>query len=107
MQVYKTVYKERQVYVPVYDDPFWNPEADGRVAGEGIGLPEASPYGALPYKQGAWYEWGQQRHNMLDALGGTLDTDSDVDQPADLGVWWGDSLPSGRMRSSLSDGDSF
>ena len=34
MQVYKTVYKERQVYVPVYDDPFWNPEADGRVAGE-------------------------------------------------------------------------
>ena len=38
---------------------------------------------------------------------GTLDTDSDVDQPADLGVWWGDSLPSGKMRSSLSDSDSF
>ena len=32
--MYKTVYKERTVYVPVYDDPFWNPEADGRVAGE-------------------------------------------------------------------------
>jgi hypothetical protein len=105
--VYNTVYKERTVYVPVYDDPFWNPEADGRVAGEGIGLPEASPYGALPYKTGAWYEWGQKRHNMLDALGGTLDTDRDVDQPADLGVWWGDSLPSGKMVSSLSDSDSF
>ena len=39
-------------------------------AEQGIGLPEASPYGALPYKQGAWYEWGKQRHNMLDALGG-------------------------------------
>ena len=39
--------------------------------------------------------------------GGTLDTDRDVDDPADLGVWWGDSLPSGRMRSSLSDSDSF
>ena len=34
--VYKTrtVYKENTVYVPVYDDPFWNPEADGRLAGE-------------------------------------------------------------------------
>jgi len=104
---YKTVYKARTVYVPVYDDPFWNPEADGRIAGEGIGLPEASPYGALPYKTGAWYEWGNKRHNMLDALGGTLDTDTDVDQPADLGVWWGDSLPSGKMKSSLSDSDSF
>jgi len=104
---YKTIYKARTVYVPVYDDPFWNPEADGRVAGEGIGLPEASPYGALPYKTGAWYEWGHKRHNMLDALGGTLDTDTDVDEPADLGVWWGDSLPSGKMASSLSDSDSF
>ena len=30
----RTVYKENTVYVPVYDDPFWNPEADGRLAGE-------------------------------------------------------------------------
>ncbi len=44
---------------------------------------------------------------MLDRLGGTLDTDRDVDAPADLGVWWSDSLPSSRMESSLSDGDSF
>ena len=36
---YKTLYKERTVNVPVYDDPFWNPQADGRIAGEGIGLP--------------------------------------------------------------------
>ena len=40
-------------------------------------------------------------------LSGTLDTDRDVDDPADLGVWWGDSLPSGRTDSSLSDSDSF
>ena len=104
---YKTLYKERTVYVPVYDDPFWNPATDGRVAGEGVGMPEASPHGALPYQTGSWYEHGTTRHNMLDALGGTLDTDRDVDDPADLGVWWGDSLPSGRMRSSLSDSDSF
>ncbi len=23
-------YEEKTVYVPVYDDPFWNPAADGR-----------------------------------------------------------------------------
>eukprot|EP00961_Rhodomonas_salina_P224962 3041525-Rhodomonas_salina.3 len=32
---YKTLYKENTVYVPVYDDPFWNPQDDGRLAGEG------------------------------------------------------------------------
>jgi hypothetical protein len=42
----------------------------------------------LIHEQGAWYEWGKKRHNMLDALGGTLDSDSDVDHPADLGVWY-------------------
>ena len=74
---------------------------------EGVGMPEASPMGARSYRSGAWYEWGKPRKNMLDALGGTLDSDADVDQPADLGVWWGDSLPTGRMASSLSDSDSF
>eukprot|EP00961_Rhodomonas_salina_P224961 3041525-Rhodomonas_salina.2 len=49
-------------------------------------MPEASPFGAQPYRKGAWYEWGKQRHNMLDALGGTLDTDQDMDHPADLGA---------------------
>ena len=107
--VYKTrtVYKEKTVYVPVYDDPFWNPEADGRLAGEGVGMPHASPMGAQKYDTGAWYEWGKPRHNMLDALGGTLDSDHDVDHPADLGVWWADSLPDGKFASSLSDSDSF
>lgn len=46
----------------------------------------------------------KKRHNMLDALGGTLDTDKDVNNPVDLGVWWADSLPSQRLASSLSDG---
>ena len=78
-----------------------------RLAGEGGGMPEASPMGSRSYRSGAWYEWGKPRKNMLDALGGTLDSDADVDQPADLGVWWGDSLPTGRMASSLSDSDSF
>ena len=78
-----------------------------RLAGEGVGMPEASPMGARSYRSGAWYEWGKPRKNMLDALGGTLDSDADVDEPADLGVWWGDSLPTGRMASSLSDSDSF
>lgn len=104
---YKTLYKENTVYVPVYDDPFWNPQDDGRLAGEGVGMPEASPFGAQPYRKGAWYEWGKQRHNMLDALGGTLDTDQDMDHPADLGSWWADSLPHGRFASNLDDGDSF
>mmetsp|Transcript_36537 Transcript_36537/g.82348 ORF Transcript_36537/g.82348 Transcript_36537/m.82348 type:complete len:343 (-) Transcript_36537:61-1089(-) len=104
---YVPVYKEKTVYVPVYDDPFWNPSDDGRLAGEGVGVPDASPFGALSYHKGAWYEMGNARPNMLDALGGTLDTDRDVDQPADLGVWWDDSLPSGRFESSLSDSDSF
>jgi len=45
----RTVYKENTVYVPVYDDPFWNPEADGRLAGEGVGVPHASPMGAQKY----------------------------------------------------------
>jgi hypothetical protein len=49
----------------------------------------------------------RDRHSMLDALGGTLDSDRDIDQPADLGVWWSDSLPTRRMASSLSDSDSF
>mmetsp|Transcript_37658 Transcript_37658/g.77360 ORF Transcript_37658/g.77360 Transcript_37658/m.77360 type:complete len:358 (+) Transcript_37658:49-1122(+) len=104
---YKTLYKENTIYVPVYDDPFWNPKDDGRLAGEGVGMPEASPFGAMPYRKGAWYEWGKQRHNMLDSLGGTLDTDQDVDHPADLGIWWADSLAHGRFSSNLDDGDSF
>ena len=79
----------------------------GRLSGEGIGAPQLNPRGALSYKEGAWYEHGLHRHNMLDALGGTLDTDQNVDQPADLGVWWADSLPTNKMASSLSDNDSF
>jgi hypothetical protein len=47
---------EKTVYVPVYDDPFWNPRRDGRLAGEGIGAPMLNPRGAASYKQGAWFE---------------------------------------------------
>jgi len=113
--VYKTRYvpvpeltvREKKIYVPVYDDPFWNPSTDGRLSGEGVGAPQLNPRGALSYRRGAWYEHNAPRHSMIDRLGGTLDADRDLDQPADLGVWWADSLPTSKMARSLDDGDSF